>query len=348
MNFKIRELIKLRGAKLFLGLSKRRVGLHKSNPARFYLKPKEDARSVLGKRLDILVGLLVSGLVAFFLLVNITGQPAYAAAISLALLVIEAWLLKKVLQLRERRQQVQQQLYQAGKRFSEDILNMEPKKQFPLYVRDILTSLQGFQLRSKADKKDPDGNNQGFDLDGTYKGVPLGVLCLHQVGVEVTPAELRAFAGSLHLAGYSNGLLVTTGDFAPGVRRVVDEAARKGIKIRAITRYGLLELARQAGCSSLQGAEAVPGAAPRPVTNKLLMMLAALQDSAFSSRKKAKGYFSYGFFLLAGYFLLRGTSALSLVYLFFAVLNLLLGAGSLYFGRSVEELDPLEGFNPEK
>jgi hypothetical protein len=87
---------------------------------------------------------------------------------------------------------------------------------------------------------------------------------------------------------------------------------------------------------------------PRSAVKKPLTVLSALQDSAFSSRKKAKGYFWYGLLLLGGYFLLKSTSALSLVYLFFAVLNLLLGAGSLYFGRSVEELDPLEGFNPEK
>ncbi|TEB04511.1 hypothetical protein Psch_03271 [Pelotomaculum schinkii] len=348
MNFKVRELIKLRGAKLFLGLRKRREGLHKSNPAKFYLKPKEDTRSALGRRLDMLVGLLVSGLVAFFLLVNITGQPANAAVFSLLLLVLEALLLKKALHLKERRRRLQKQLYLAGEKFSEDIVNMEPKSQFPLYVCDILTRLPGFQLRAKAKKEDPAGDNQGFDLEGTYKGVPLGVWCLHQVGGEVTPADVRAFAGALHLAGYNNGLLVTTGDFAPGVRRVVGEAARKGIKIKAVTRYGLAELARQAGCSVFQSTEAGPEVVPRTVPKKPSMVLAALQDSVFSSRKKAKGYFIYGLLLLAGYFLLKGTSALSLVYLFFAVLNLLLGAGSLYYGRSVEELDPLEGFNPEK
>lgn len=348
MNFKVRELIKLRGAKLFLGIGKRRKGLHKSNPARFYLKPKEDTRSALGKRLDILVGLLVSWLVVFFLLINITGQPAKAAALSLLLLVLEALLLKKVLRLKEHRRQIQKQLYLAGNKFSEDILNMEPKKQFPLYVCDILTRLPGFLIRPIVEKGEPAENNQGFDLEGTYKGVPLGVLCLHQVGAEVTPAEVRAFAGALHLAGYKKGILVTTGEFAPGVRRVVGEAARKGIQIKAVTRYGLAEMARQAGLSVFQSMETVPGVAPRSVTKRPLMELAALRDSVFCSRKKAKSYFIYGLLLFAGYFLLKGTSSLSLVYLFFAVLNLLLGAGSLYFGRSVEELDPLEGFNPEK
>lgn len=345
MNFKVRELIKLRGAKFFLGLRKRREDLHKRNPARYYLKPKEDTRSVLGKRLDILVGLLVSWLVAFFLLVNITGQTAYAAALSLLLLVIEALLLKKVLDLRERKRQTQKRLYLAGKRFSEDIFNMEPKSQFPLYVCDLLTKLPGFQLKAKLKKNDLAGENQGFDLEGTYKGLPLGVLCLHQAGAAVTPAEVRAFAGALHLAGYRNGLLVTTGDFAPGVRRVVGEAARKGIKIRPVSRYGLAELARQAGHSVFDSAEVAPGAGTR---NKSLITLEAFRDSVFSSRKKAKSYIIYGLLLLAGFFLLKGTSALSLVYLFFAVLNFVLGVGSLYFGRNVEEMDPLEGFNPEK
>jgi hypothetical protein len=214
-------------------------------------------------------------------------------------------------------------------------------------VCDILNRLPGFQLRVKVEKEDPAGDNRGFDLEGTYKGVPLGIWCLHQVGVDVTAAEARSFAGALHLAGYNSGLIVTTGDFAPGVRRVVGEAARKGIRIKAVTRYSLAELARQAGCSVFRGTEAVPEIAPRAVPKKPLMVLAALQDSVFSSRKKAKSYFIYGLLLLAGYFILKGTSVLSLVYLFFAGINLLLGAGSLYFGRSVEERDPLEGFNPE-
>lgn len=345
MNFRIRELIKLRGAKLFLGIRKRREGLHKINPARFYVKPKEDTRSALGKRLDILVGLLVSWLIAFFLLVSITGQPANAFALSLLMLIVETLLLNKVLQIRERKRQIQQKLYLAGKKFSEDIQNMDPKKQFPHYVGDILIRLPGFQLKIIEEKEDTTGESRGFDLEGTYKGVPLGVLCLHKAGVEVTPAEVRAFAGALHLAGYSNGILVTTGDFAPGVRRVVGEAARKGIRIKPVSRYGLAELARQAGCSFFQKAEDVEAAGTRTRTS---MALETLRDSVFSSRKKAKSYFIYGLLLLAGYYLLKGTSALSLVYLFFAVLNLLLGAGSLYFGRSVEDLNPLEGFNPEK
>lgn len=348
MNFKVRELIKSRGAKLFLGLKKRREGLHKSNPLRFYLKPKEDPRSELGRRLDILMGLLASWLVAFFLLVNLTGSPLNALAFSLPLIGAEGLLLKKVLLARQRRQQTQLQLYQAGKRFSENILSMDPKNQFPLYVRDILTSLTGFQLKVRVEKNEPGCASQGFDLEGTFRGIPLGVLCLHQAGAEVTPEKVREFAGALHLAGYSNGLLITTGEFATGVRRVVSEAASKGIKIKAISRYGLTELARQAGLTVFKDTGTVPGIVTRSDSKKIIMVLAALRDSAFSSSKKAKGYFWYGLLLLAGYALLKGTSALSLIYLFFAVLNFLLGAGSLYFGRSVEELDPLESFNPEK
>ena len=83
-------------------------------------------------------------------------------------------------------------------------------------------------------------------------------------------------------------------------------------------------------------------------TGKRRAVLTALRDSAFGSRKRAKSYFLYGLLLFAGYLLLKSSTALSLVYLFFAVLNFGFGAYSLFFGRQPEEIDPLEGLGQRK
>ncbi|MCL6635766.1 MAG: hypothetical protein K6T29_08385 [Peptococcaceae bacterium] len=109
-----------------------------------------------------------------------------------------------------------------------------------------------------------------------------------------------------------------------------------------------MDLARRAGAGAFQGDGAVPGAPARTAGERWSAALVAFRDSAFGSRKKAKSYFWYGLLLYGGYILLKGDTALSLFYLFFAALNFLLGAGSLYFGKTPEDLDPLEELGSEK
>lgn len=316
---------------------------------RYYLqKPREDTRSTFGKSLDIIGWLLLVWLVSFFLLAGLTGRPPAALALSIPLLAAEALLLKRMLARREQRRRMQRRLWLAGQKFMEDILKMDPQKEFKPYVRDILAGLPGFQeLKLTAGKKNKSGDKQGIDLEGKYKGVPVAVRCRRQEGdMKVTPDDIRAFAGALHLEGYKNGLFVTSGDFDTGVLPVVKEAARKGIKIKLVNRYRLMDLARQAGSAAFRGEDA--SGTTSGTAGERRAALAVFRDAAFGSRKKAKSYFLYGLLLYGGYFLLKNTSGLSLVYLFFAVLNFVMGAGCLYFGKSLEEMDPLEGLGPEK
>ena len=346
MKFRVRELIKSYGVKPVQGLYRRRMKFIRSKPARFYVKPKEDTRSILGQRLDLLMVLLVSWLVHFFLLLNFTGQPVSAAIIALALVALEALLLKKKLQTIRSRRQLQKELYQAGQKFNEAILNMEPQ-QFILCVRDILSSFPEVHLQADPATGVLAAQHRNLDLWGTYRKHPLGVWCLQRAKENVTPGEVRAFVQELDREGFKYGFLVTTGQFAPGVKRVLAEASRRGIIVKCLTRYGLAELARQAGYGAFKGASddtvSLSGTvAPKPVT-----MLADFREVVFT-RKKAKYYFLSGLFLLGCFFLFRSMSLLSLFYLAFAVLNLVLALGSLYWGKGVDEMALAEDYPPDK
>lgn len=352
MNFKMRGLFTFRERNFRLSFLNWRERYKNGTLLRFYLQqPKEDTRSVFGKRLDILGGLLLAWLAGFLLLANLTGRPMVALALSMPLLAAEILLLKKLWVLRERRRQLQQRLWLSGQKFMEEILKMDPQKDFKPYVRDILAGLPGFQeVKLKEERKNGNaGIKQGIDLEGVYRGVPVAVCCRRQEGDQkIVPDDIRAFAETLQLGGYKNGLFITTGDFGPGVLPVVKGAARRGIKLKLVNRYRLMDLARQAGSDAFRSEGADPGTTSRTAGERRAAALTAFRDSVFGSRKKAKSYFFYGLLLYGGYALLRDTTGLSLVYLFFAALNFLLGVGSLFYGKTLEEMDPLEGLGPEK
>ncbi len=344
MVFKIKE----RNIRLsFLNWRERlRKGAHR----RYYLhKPKEDTRSVFGKKLDLLGTLLLVWLASFFLLAGFTGQPLTALVLSIPLLAVGALPLKKLWEQRERRRLLRQQIWLAGQKFMEDISKI-PGKEFLPYVRNILAALPGFQDVKPYIGKNREGDpEQGLDLVGIYKGAPVAVCCIRPEGKEkLGPEEIRAFVGALHLNGYKIGLFITSGKFEAGGRSVVREAARRGINIKLVNRYGLTDLARRAGSSVFQGEKGTGGASAQSAGGERAAVLNVFVNAAFGSRKKAKTYFLYGLLLYGGYALLNGSTKLSLIYLFFAAFNFLMGVGSLFFGGAPEETDPLEGLGAEK
>lgn len=355
-KFKMRGLFTWKGRSFRLSMKRWRERQGRGAAVRYFLrKPGEDNRTGLGKTVDIAGGLLLIWLTSFVFLANITGKPAAALALSLPILAASAYLLKKISEHRDKRRTYRRNLWQAGQRFMEDILKMNPQKDFLPYVRDILAGLPGFQsvALKTAGKTGKQGDYQGIDLEAVYKGTPLAIHCRRQEGMgRAFPEDIRAFAGAMQLGGFKNGLFVTTGEFEPGVLPVIREFARRGINIKPVDRYRLMALARQSGSAAFRGDETLSGVPFTGTGNRFRAVIenlvTALLESAFSSRKKAKNYFLYGLLLYGGYILLKGSGALSLVYLFFSVLNFLMAAGSIYFGKSLEEIDPLEGLGSEK
>jgi len=313
----------------------------------FFQKPKEDARSKIGKSVDYIGGLLLFWLAGFLLLLNLTGRPVYSLAISLLLLAAEAALLKNVLKKREKRRKIQQGFWLAGQRFMDDIHRLHPIREFKPYIRDMLNGLPGFQeLTLRADIKKQHKWDEQIDMKGIYKGVPLGVKCSRPDGnIKVSPEEVRSFAGALHGEGLKNGLYITSGDFDAGVAQVTRESFRGGVKIMLVNRYGLVDLAKQAGCGVFREDLDLSGASS--ASKKRRQSIDVFLDSAFGTRKKAKSYFLYGLLLYGGYLILKDTTTFSLVYLLFTVINLLMGAGSLLFGKTLDQIDPLAGLGPE-
>ena len=318
--------------------------LRKGSPLRYFLKPKEDSRTSLGKRIDVLVGIFLIWLASFLLLSILTNRPAASLAISLPLLVIEVLVWQRYRALREKRRRLEQRLYHAGQKFLAEISKMDPQREFCPYLRDLLSALVFADVRLSGWQ-----GSQGVDLEGVYQGSRVAVRCVLQEGdKKVLPDEIREFTRALQQGGYQHGLYITNGEFETGVISAVREAERKGVQVKPVNKYRLMELARLAGAGVFQEDGLAGGARSLAVSGKRAAILTALRDSAFGSRKRAKSYFLYGLLLFAGYLLLKNSTALSLLYLFFALLNFGCGAYSLFFGRQLEEIDPLEGLGQRK
>ncbi len=346
-RFKAGKLLSIRGGHFNFSLARWKKRRDRGALLRYFIqKPKKDDRTTVGKGVDYIGGLLLVWLAGFLLLLNLSGKPAFSLAISLLLLAGEALALKKVLAGRDKRRQMQQGLWSAGQRFMDD-LGSHPRQEFTSLIKDLLNNLPGFgQLTIRSGRKKQAQWDALIDIKGIFRDVPLGVKCLRREGEQrVAAAEISAFFGALREAGLKNGLFITSGDFASGAIQVTREAARAGIKIMLVNRYGLIDLARQAGIGVFGPDAGKPaGAAKAGKQRRMDVFL----DTAFGSRKKAKGYFWCGLLLYGGYLLLKDTAPFSLIYLFFAALNLLLGAGSLLFGKTLEQIDPLAGLEPEK
>lgn len=315
----------------------------------FLQKPKEDARTRIGKIVDITGGLLLVWLAGFLLLLNLTRKPAASFAFSLLLLAAAAVSFKKVSEKRDKRRKIQQGFWLAGQRFMDEVLRLNPQREYKPFIRDMLNRLSGFQeLALREDGKKGLKWDDHIDMKGIYKGVPLGVKCLRPEGdKKITPEEIRSFYGALQKEGLKNGLCITSGEFGAGVIQAAREAARKGIKIMLVNRYGLIDLARQAGFGVF-GEDVNASGLKFTLKNISEKNLELFLDSAFRTRKKAKSYFFYGLLLYGGYLLLKETTSFSLLYLFCAALNFLMGAGSLLFGKTLEQIDPLGGLGTEK
>jgi len=304
-------------------------------------EPKKDSRSVLGRRVDILAGLFLIWLVSFLLLANLTGTLITALITSIPLLAAEAMVIQKFLNIKEQRRQLQHRLWLAGQKLMED------KKEFKNYVYDIIAGLPGFQrveLEPAMEKSAGEKEKKVIDIKGIYKGIPIAIQCkCPEEDKKITPSDILAFAGVLQEKGYKNGLFITSGEFGLGTTRVVTNLSRKGINVKLVNHYVLMDLARRANSGIFQNVESNPAAGEKQST-----AIEVLRDSVFSSRGKAKSYFSLGLLLYGGYLLLRSTSSLSLIYLFFAVWNVLMGVTCLYLSRGIEETDPLKGLGPDK
>lgn len=350
MNMKARKYFSFKGRNFKLSISKWRERLGRGSHLRYFLKPREDPRTPFGKKVDVLVESFLVWLGSFLLLANLTNRPAASLALALPLMVVVVLGLKRYRILREERRRLEKRLYLAGQNFLGEVRKMDPQREFRPYLRDLLAGLPGFEeviLKGESGEKGG-AEDPGIDLEGVYQGSRVAVRCvLQEDGTKVLPGEIRDFSRALQLGGYQNGLYVTTGEFEGSVIRVLREAARQGIRIKPVNRYRLMDLARRAGAGVFQKDGLAGGTRAGTEKDKRAAVLASLRDSAFGSRKKAKSYFMYGLLLLAGYIFLKGSTALSLIYLFFAVLNFGLSACSIFFGRQLEEIDPLEGFGPK-
>jgi len=313
-------------------------------------EPKEDTRSVLGRRVDQLCGLLLIWLASFLLLTSLAGRLITAFLLSVPILVLEAVLLRKILNIIERKRQQRRRFWLAGNKFFEDISKMDPRNEFKLFVRKIIAGLPGFQAVSlKTSKKKKSGSGElGIDLECVYQGIPVAILCTRpDKDKKITSSDIRSFIAAMELEGYKNGLFVTTGECDPGVARVMTEFYRKGVNIKMINRYGLMKLALRAGLAAFQEEETVPKMSSLTAGERRAAIINVLWDSVISYGK-AKSYFLFGLMLYGGYILMRGKPILSLFYLSFALLNILMGTACLYLGRSNWETDPLKGLGPDK
>jgi len=305
-------------------------------------KSKKDARSALGRRFDQLCGLFLIWLASFLLLASLMEKLQTAFIFSIPLLVLEAVLLRKLFFIIDRKRQLRRKFRLTGKKIFDDIAKVNSRHELKLIVLELFRRIPDFQTISLNSSE-----KQEIDLIGVYQGTPVAIQCACPEGNrKIKRSDIQSFAGALSLGGYKNGLLVTTGEHSPGVTRVIKQIFRRGINIKPIDRYGLVNIALRAGLESLREKDAQQGIS-LSAADESRTTFPVVWDSVFRF-EKAKSYYLFGLMLYGGYILMRGTTFLSYFYLSFALLNIFMGTICLYLGRSIVNTDPLKGFGPDK
>jgi len=317
------------------------------NYTRYYRQPKEDKRGSLAKFIDFYGGLLVLALITAFVVIRLVGNLLLAVFPVMLVVGLEVWLAMYLRRRREARKVMHKRLWLAGKECMDAVMKIEHGRKFNEFIRDVLAKQPGFEkLHVTEASGDDESDGSGIDIRGLYMGQPVAVRCIRfeETDKKIGREAVKEFVGSMAVDNIKNGILVTTGGFSRQTYEIVEELKGK-YELRLVNGLGLIELARRAGVDAFPSEEIVDRLLREEREKKNVGGKFSLRFF-YNDRRKAVLYFSAAF-LLGIVVLMQPRTFFSVVYLGFAVLNVIFGVLSIIFDRVKEDAEPLADFKPK-
>lgn len=286
-----------------------------------YLKtPPQSERTTVARSIDFGITLLLVWFVTilfFQVLIPVSGPAAVALVIILAM---EAVLTIKYKIYQRKRINRHRDIWFSARKCREQLLGLTSQAEFTELIKTLLASSGVFKDLHMT----PPPEATGIDIVGLIRGKKVGIMCVHSEKEDYLLPEkpVKKFLQELKQAGFSKGIVITTGYFAPETKRFVQRNTGK-TTIRLLDGDALIRMAQRAGHPIFPD-EKWRDERDR-VTGRELALL--VKNNVLASRSKALTFIALGTIFLVVYTQITGFS--SPIYLIFGIINLFVGFTSL-------------------
>lgn len=304
---------------------------------RYYIKPADDGRNRLARRIDFYGTLLVTMLLTLLFIQGIAGNPARALIYTLPLWAVEVIVAAKIKTRKKTLYALHRKIWLAGKEALASIQGIKKPEEFTGLVSQILCGLP--YCRDVHAVQGDESGLPGISLRAVCNGVPVLINTDLPGGdsKETGPEQVMSFLGEMNKSGLGSGIMISAGEFSEEARRVALEAG-KGCTIRLVNVVKLVELARQAG-HDIFSVDGNKPAQPQVAPGRLYRE--RVYREALRGRKKSLGYFTASA-VMAALYIAFNMGSYNPMYMAFALFNLALGLYCLRAAGDRELLAPLE------
>ena len=306
--------------------------MNKDNYIRHYIHYKEDQKSSLAKQVEFITVLFILWLITAFYMLSVWGHGLTVMAVTFLLLLGEYKLANQIKQKKIKHNIDRYKIWLTGTKCIESIDQISTDGEFKNLVHEILVDTTIF---SKVKVNRSKVKTHAIDLTARYNNLPIAIRCEKTATPEnKLPVQcLHEMVDDLEKLGLRNGIIVTNGTFSNKTRTAA-EKYKKDYAITLIDRYNLVEYARKAKHKIFPA----PHVIEQLVTERQEQKngdLIPLKNRLIGDRHKATGYFTAAFILGFMYYLVNSISSFfSIIYLVFAVINIILGIICILQGKS--------------
>lgn len=286
----------------------------------FLVPPKKDHRGRLAKKIDYL-----AVRVLFFFMIVFVASTVLSVLLSILLAAAGTLLLHLVLDKAEKTRGIRyaedMRDYLAGSHAYDQIMRMEPGREFKILMVQVLNRLEGF---TNVRPYKVAGISEGFDLIGMFKDYPVAVCCnRYKQENEVGKSELVLFTGAMKKAGLTRGIFLTTSSFSEWAVDYV-HAVKGKLHIVLADKARLLEWIRLSGHPVYPDERKIEEL--ETMKNRKERMV-SLQKREQRNKRLMHAFFMVSIYLTVLSLIMRQWLQDWMLYLYFmaAVFNLLLG-----------------------
>ena len=298
---------------------------------RYSVRPREDRRNLLARRVDFYCTLLLLWFIVFVFLAA-AGTGWTALPLSLALTALAGWGADKLQRSRRQREGRYRKLRAAAARFREKLQKAAGKEELAALVLPLLNEQSHLQDATEAGDK-----NSGFVCTrARYQGVPVTVHYLPFTETPVAVGGVMSLLEEMKKQKSKNAIFVAAGEFTPAAVRLV-KSRQSRCRIALLDENQLLALAGKSG--RLEGDGEV-GEAKAEAENKTMF------GQFFFQPQKARVYLFAGVLLLGFDRWLAPPAVCARLYPVFAAVNLVLALLCLVRGRG-ETPPGLDDWHPQ-
>ncbi|WP_066635829.1 restriction endonuclease [Desulfolucanica intricata] len=309
----------------------------------YHNKPHDNKQNLITKFLQLFTSLTTIWVITALYMLSAWGNSLSVVVITLFLFVVEYKLIKTYTKIKQKKHTDRKKIWMAGNKCLESIDQLN-NNEFIKIVKEILINTGGFSKITDNKFKD---KAPGIDLIGFFNNVPIAISCKKtDPNIKLTVRYLHEMTNALDKLGYKSGIIVTNGIIGHNTKAIA-EKFNKTYALTLLDRYQLVEYARKAKHKIFPSPQVVEQLVIAEEEQKTEEKI-PIKNRLIGHRHKALHYFTAAIILVIMYRLIEGVSLFGVIYLLFALINIILGVISIFHGKSNYEVEVIRAINANK